>query len=97
LLNKISKFFKKTAVYLLFGVEEKVFNKHSMVNTGFMVFFKVVNACIFSQVCSEVVLKTLELMSHLKQQMPDMETSFYRILQVQDLCCTSSEFLITLY
>ncbi|XP_050954384.1 protein CIP2A isoform X2 [Labeo rohita] len=36
-----------------------------------------------SQVCSEVVLKTLELMSHLRQQMPDMETSFYRILQDQ--------------
>ncbi|CAM4722951.1 unnamed protein product [Leuciscus chuanchicus] len=36
-----------------------------------------------SQLCSEVVLKTLELMSHLKQQMPDMETSFYRILQDQ--------------
>ncbi|XP_067234155.1 protein CIP2A isoform X1 [Chanodichthys erythropterus] len=34
-----------------------------------------------SQLCSEVVLKTLELMSHLKQQMPDMETSIYRILQ----------------
>ncbi|XP_051537863.1 protein CIP2A isoform X2 [Myxocyprinus asiaticus] len=36
-----------------------------------------------SQVCSEVVLKTLELMSHLRQHMPDMETSFYRILQDQ--------------
>ncbi|XP_043081670.1 protein CIP2A isoform X3 [Puntigrus tetrazona] len=36
-----------------------------------------------SQVCSKVVLKTLELMSHLRQQMPDMETSFYRILQDQ--------------
>ncbi|TRY89599.1 hypothetical protein DNTS_017779, partial [Danionella cerebrum] len=35
------------------------------------------------QVCSWVVLKTLELMSHLRQQMPDMETSFYRILQDQ--------------
>uniref|UniRef100_A0A8C1K922 Cell proliferation regulating inhibitor of protein phosphatase 2A n=1 Tax=Cyprinus carpio TaxID=7962 RepID=A0A8C1K922_CYPCA len=31
----------------------------------------------------EVVLKTLELMSHLRQQMPEMETSFYRILQDQ--------------
>lgn len=36
-----------------------------------------------SQVCSEVVLKTLELMSHLRLQMPDMETAFYRILQDQ--------------
>ncbi|XP_052452474.1 protein CIP2A homolog isoform X3 [Carassius gibelio] len=36
-----------------------------------------------SQVCSKVVLKTLELMSHFKQQMPDMEASFYRILQDQ--------------
>uniref|UniRef100_A0A671R5E1 Protein CIP2A homolog n=1 Tax=Sinocyclocheilus anshuiensis TaxID=1608454 RepID=A0A671R5E1_9TELE len=36
-----------------------------------------------SQVCSKVILKTLELMSHLRQQMPDMETSFYRILQDQ--------------
>uniref|UniRef100_A0A672PZJ2 CIP2A N-terminal domain-containing protein n=1 Tax=Sinocyclocheilus grahami TaxID=75366 RepID=A0A672PZJ2_SINGR len=43
----------------------------------------VVSLCISSQVCSEVVLKTLELMSHLRQQMPDMETSFYRILQDQ--------------
>uniref|UniRef100_A0A673NMX3 Protein CIP2A homolog n=1 Tax=Sinocyclocheilus rhinocerous TaxID=307959 RepID=A0A673NMX3_9TELE len=42
-----------------------------------------VSLCISSQVCSEVVLKTLELMSHLRQQMPDMETSFYRILQDQ--------------
>ncbi|XP_059390846.1 protein CIP2A homolog [Carassius carassius] len=36
-----------------------------------------------SQMCSEVVLKTLELMSYLRQQMPDMEASFYRILQDQ--------------
>ncbi|XP_005162765.2 protein CIP2A isoform X2 [Danio rerio] len=36
-----------------------------------------------SQLCAEVVLKTLELMSHLRQTMPDMETSFYRILQDQ--------------
>ncbi|XP_016129786.1 protein CIP2A homolog [Sinocyclocheilus grahami] len=39
--------------------------------------------CQLSQVCSKVILKTLELMSHLRQQMPDMETSFYRILQDQ--------------
>uniref|UniRef100_A0A673JM88 Protein CIP2A homolog n=1 Tax=Sinocyclocheilus rhinocerous TaxID=307959 RepID=A0A673JM88_9TELE len=44
---------------------------------------KVVSLCISSQVCSKVILKTLELMSHLRQQMPDMETSFYRILQDQ--------------
>ncbi|XP_022537301.2 protein CIP2A isoform X1 [Astyanax mexicanus] len=36
-----------------------------------------------SQLCSETVLKTLELMSQLKQQVPDMETRFYRILQDQ--------------
>uniref|UniRef100_A0A8C2EZQ0 Cell proliferation regulating inhibitor of protein phosphatase 2A n=1 Tax=Cyprinus carpio TaxID=7962 RepID=A0A8C2EZQ0_CYPCA len=44
---------------------------------------KVVSLCIYSQVCSKVVLKTLELMSHFRQQMPDMEASFYRILQDQ--------------
>uniref|UniRef100_A0A8C1K538 Cell proliferation regulating inhibitor of protein phosphatase 2A n=1 Tax=Cyprinus carpio TaxID=7962 RepID=A0A8C1K538_CYPCA len=43
----------------------------------------VVSLCISSKVCSQVVLKTLELMSHLRQQMPEMETSFYRILQDQ--------------
>uniref|UniRef100_A0A8C1ZVF8 Cell proliferation regulating inhibitor of protein phosphatase 2A n=1 Tax=Cyprinus carpio TaxID=7962 RepID=A0A8C1ZVF8_CYPCA len=42
-----------------------------------------VSLCISSKVCSQVVLKTLELMSHLRQQMPEMETSFYRILQDQ--------------
>ncbi|CAB1341016.1 unnamed protein product, partial [Coregonus sp. 'balchen'] len=36
-----------------------------------------------SQVCGEAVLKTLELMSKLRQQVKDMETSFYRILQDQ--------------
>uniref|UniRef100_A0A8B9RGC6 Cell proliferation regulating inhibitor of protein phosphatase 2A n=1 Tax=Astyanax mexicanus TaxID=7994 RepID=A0A8B9RGC6_ASTMX len=36
-----------------------------------------------NQLCSETVLKTLELMSKLKQQVPDMETRFYRILQDQ--------------
>uniref|UniRef100_A0A8C1K5I9 Cell proliferation regulating inhibitor of protein phosphatase 2A n=1 Tax=Cyprinus carpio TaxID=7962 RepID=A0A8C1K5I9_CYPCA len=44
---------------------------------------RVVSLCISSKVCSQVVLKTLELMSHLRQQMPEMETSFYRILQDQ--------------
>ncbi|XP_046733639.1 protein CIP2A isoform X2 [Silurus meridionalis] len=33
------------------------------------------------QTCCETVLKTLELMSHLKQHVVDMETCFYRILQ----------------
>ncbi|XP_029934587.1 protein CIP2A [Myripristis murdjan] len=36
-----------------------------------------------SQVCAEAVLKTLELMSKLRQQVKDMETSFYKILQDQ--------------
>ncbi|KAL7835387.1 hypothetical protein SRHO_G00277340 [Serrasalmus rhombeus] len=36
-----------------------------------------------SQMCSETVLKTLELMSQLKQHVADMETCFYRILQDQ--------------
>ncbi|XP_047193894.1 protein CIP2A [Hippoglossus stenolepis] len=34
-----------------------------------------------SQVCAEALLKTLELMSKLRQQVKDMETSFYRMLQ----------------
>lgn len=38
--------------------------------------------CLFSQVCSEALMKTLELMSKLRQRVKDMETSFYRILQV---------------
>ena len=36
----------------------------------------------FSQLISEALLKTLELMSKLRQQVKDMETSFYRMLQV---------------
>uniref|UniRef100_A0A667ZBP6 Cellular inhibitor of PP2A n=1 Tax=Myripristis murdjan TaxID=586833 RepID=A0A667ZBP6_9TELE len=44
--------------------------------------FEVVCLC-FSQVCAEAVLKTLELMSKLRQQVKDMETSFYKILQDQ--------------
>ncbi|XP_013883240.1 protein CIP2A homolog [Austrofundulus limnaeus] len=36
-----------------------------------------------SQVCAEALLKTLELMSRLRQQVKDMETSFYRLLQDQ--------------
>ena len=43
----------------------------------------VVNTCVCSsQVCGEAVLKAVELMSKLRQQVKDMETSFYRILQV---------------
>uniref|UniRef100_A0A4W6G4H0 Cellular inhibitor of PP2A n=1 Tax=Lates calcarifer TaxID=8187 RepID=A0A4W6G4H0_LATCA len=40
-------------------------------------------SCLFSQVCAEALLKTLELMSKLRQQVKDMETSFYRMLQDQ--------------
>ncbi|XP_034023744.1 protein CIP2A [Thalassophryne amazonica] len=36
-----------------------------------------------SQLCAEALLKTLELMSKLRQQVQDMETSFYRLLQDQ--------------
>ncbi|KAL1006558.1 hypothetical protein UPYG_G00073790 [Umbra pygmaea] len=36
-----------------------------------------------SNLCGEAALKTLELMSKLRQQVKDMETSFYRILQDQ--------------
>lgn len=36
----------------------------------------------FSHVCADALLKTLELMSKLRQQVKDMETSFYRLLQV---------------
>ncbi|XP_070783923.1 protein CIP2A [Enoplosus armatus] len=36
-----------------------------------------------SQVCAEALLRTLELMSKLRQQVKDMETSFYRMLQDQ--------------
>uniref|UniRef100_A0A3Q3C076 Cellular inhibitor of PP2A n=1 Tax=Haplochromis burtoni TaxID=8153 RepID=A0A3Q3C076_HAPBU len=35
------------------------------------------------QVCAEALLKTLELMSKLRQHVKDMETSFYRMLQDQ--------------
>uniref|UniRef100_A0A3B3IBP9 Cellular inhibitor of PP2A n=1 Tax=Oryzias latipes TaxID=8090 RepID=A0A3B3IBP9_ORYLA len=37
----------------------------------------------YSQVCAEALLKTLELMSKLRQQVKDMETGFYRMLQDQ--------------
>ncbi|XP_068565637.1 protein CIP2A [Cebidichthys violaceus] len=36
-----------------------------------------------SQVCADALLKTLELMSKLRQHVKDMETSFYRMLQDQ--------------
>ncbi|KAK2859862.1 hypothetical protein Q5P01_004482 [Channa striata] len=36
-----------------------------------------------SHVCAETLLKTLELMSKLRHQVKDMETSFYRMLQDQ--------------
>uniref|UniRef100_A0A3P8UNK5 Cellular inhibitor of PP2A n=1 Tax=Cynoglossus semilaevis TaxID=244447 RepID=A0A3P8UNK5_CYNSE len=36
-----------------------------------------------TSVCAEALLKTLELMSKLRQQVKDMETSFYRMLQDQ--------------
>ncbi|XP_075996771.1 protein CIP2A isoform X2 [Genypterus blacodes] len=36
-----------------------------------------------SQVCAEALMKTLELMSKLRRQVKDMETSFYRTLQDQ--------------
>ncbi|XP_043960952.1 protein CIP2A [Gambusia affinis] len=36
-----------------------------------------------SQLCAEALLKVLELMSRLRQQVKDMETSFYRMLQDQ--------------
>uniref|UniRef100_A0A674D1J2 Cellular inhibitor of PP2A n=1 Tax=Salmo trutta TaxID=8032 RepID=A0A674D1J2_SALTR len=40
--------------------------------------------CVYvCHVCSEAVLKAVELMSKLRQQVKDMETSFYRILQDQ--------------
>ncbi|KAJ8010774.1 hypothetical protein DPEC_G00078640 [Dallia pectoralis] len=50
-----------------------------------------------SEVCGEAVLKTLELMSKLRQHVKDMETSFYRVLQDQrmvtplSLALTSSQ------
>uniref|UniRef100_A0A8C4EVY7 CIP2A N-terminal domain-containing protein n=1 Tax=Dicentrarchus labrax TaxID=13489 RepID=A0A8C4EVY7_DICLA len=39
--------------------------------------------CVFSQLYAEALLRTLELMSKLRQQVKDMETSFYRMLQDQ--------------
>uniref|UniRef100_A0A673CAW4 Cell proliferation regulating inhibitor of protein phosphatase 2A n=1 Tax=Sphaeramia orbicularis TaxID=375764 RepID=A0A673CAW4_9TELE len=45
------------------------------------------------QVCSEALLKTLELMSKLRQQVEDMETSFYRMLQDQRIVSPLSQAL----
>uniref|UniRef100_A0A8D0AY88 Cellular inhibitor of PP2A n=1 Tax=Sander lucioperca TaxID=283035 RepID=A0A8D0AY88_SANLU len=45
--------------------------------------YKRVRVVCFSQVCAEALLTTLELMSKLRQQVKDMETSFYRMLQDQ--------------
>ncbi|XP_054621531.1 protein CIP2A [Dunckerocampus dactyliophorus] len=46
-----------------------------------------------SQVCAEALLKTLELMSKLRQQVKDMETSFYRTLQDQRIATPLSRAL----
>uniref|UniRef100_A0A669E5I0 Cellular inhibitor of PP2A n=1 Tax=Oreochromis niloticus TaxID=8128 RepID=A0A669E5I0_ORENI len=47
-------------------------------------YFKILKCvCGVSQVCAEALLKTLELMSKLRQHVKDMETSFYRMLQDQ--------------
>nr|XP_057915408.1 protein CIP2A isoform X2 [Doryrhamphus excisus] len=46
-----------------------------------------------SQVCAEALLKTLELMSKLRQQVKDMETSFYRTLQDQRIATPLSQAL----
>ncbi|XP_039982183.1 protein CIP2A isoform X1 [Xiphias gladius] len=43
-----------------------------------------------SQVCAEALLNTLELMSKLRQQVKDMETSFYRMLQDQRIVTSLS-------
>ncbi|XP_056155685.1 protein CIP2A [Lampris incognitus] len=50
-----------------------------------------------SQVCAEAVLKTLEMMSKLKQQVKDMETTFYRILQDQRMVTPLSLALTSHY
>ncbi|KAM9436138.1 protein CIP2A isoform 2-T2 [Clarias gariepinus] len=46
-----------------------------------------------SHTCGETVLKTLELMSQLKQHVADMETCFYRMLQDQRLVTPLSQAL----
>ncbi|KAF4075642.1 hypothetical protein AMELA_G00221040 [Ameiurus melas] len=46
-----------------------------------------------SQACCETVLKTLELMSQLKQHVDDMETCFYRMLQDQRMVTPLSQAL----
>ncbi|KAF5893304.1 protein CIP2A isoform X1, partial [Clarias magur] len=46
-----------------------------------------------SHTCGETVLKTLELMSQLKQHVADMETCFYRMLQDQRVVTPLSQAL----
>ncbi|XP_053467729.1 protein CIP2A isoform X2 [Ictalurus furcatus] len=46
-----------------------------------------------SHACCETVLKTLELMSQLKQHVDDMETCFYRMLQDQRMVTPLSQAL----
>ncbi|XP_060755699.1 protein CIP2A homolog isoform X2 [Neoarius graeffei] len=46
-----------------------------------------------SHACCETVLKTLELMSQLKQHVADMETCFYRLLQDQRMVTPVSQAL----
>ncbi|XP_058232691.1 protein CIP2A [Hemibagrus wyckioides] len=46
-----------------------------------------------SHACCETVLKTLELMSQLKQHVADMETCFYRMLQDQRIITPLSQAL----
>ncbi|XP_030625902.1 protein CIP2A [Chanos chanos] len=55
------------------------------------------NSNLSSQVCSVVVLKILELMSQLKQQVTDMETCFYRTLQEQRIAVPLSLALTSVY